>query len=138
MNEPSGEPRGGSVTVRVAAAEYLVVGAGFAIGAAATLAYFLRNGELPMTPFGFRSLAGPFEQLGPRWFGWLTVALIGVCGLDTLAGAWLWQGRRRGLRLGLATTPAALVLGAGFALPFLLISIPVRVLLVFAGRRSLR
>lgn len=52
-----------------------------------------------MTPWGFRALAGPFEQLGPERFtalGW------------TLAGAhstwWLvrlWQGRRRGAALGL-------------------------------------
>jgi hypothetical protein len=51
---------------------------------------------------------------------------------------WLWQGRRRGLRLGLATSIPAVVLGAGFALPFVLVGVPIRVALALAGRRHLR
>ena len=58
--------------------------------------------------------------------------------LDVLAAFWLWQRRRRGAVLGLATTPLALGLGAGFALPFLLLGVPIRVGLVVAGRDALR
>lgn len=58
--------------------------------------------------------------------------------MDVVAGIWLWQGRRRGAWLGLATTPLALGLGAGFALPFLLVGAPIRALLVLAGWRRLR
>lgn len=124
--------------VRVAAAMYLLLGAGFGIGSVVTLVHFVRHGELPLTPWGFRSMSGPFDELGPQRFIALGWALVGVCILDVLAGIWLWQGKRRGARLGLATSPLALALGVGFALPFLLAGVPMRAALVVAGRRGLR
>lgn len=129
---------GHSPAIRAAAVLYVALGLGFGIGGAVTLDHLARNGELPMTPWGFRALSGPFERLGVERFTQLGWALVGVCALDLLAGFWLWQGRRRGARLGLATTPAALFLGAGFALPFLLAGIPLRVALVLLGRPTLR
>ena len=128
---------------RAAAVLYIVLGVGFAVGSALTLWHLDRHGELPMTPFGFRSLAGgPFEQLGTEvgrerftMLGW---ALVGTSALDVVAGIWLWQGRRRGAQLGLATSPVTLALGAGFALPFLLLGAPIRAALVLVGHRTLR
>jgi hypothetical protein len=78
------------------------------------------------------------EQLSPDQFIALGWALVGVSALDVVAGVWLWQGRRRGLRLGLATTVPALALGAAFELPLLLVGVPIRAALALAGRRSLR
>ena len=127
-----------SPAIRAAAVMYLVLGLGFGAGTVITLAFLARDGELPMTPWGFRSLSGPFEELGPGPFTALGWALVGVCVMDAVAGVWLWQGRRRGGLLGLATTPLAFILGAGFALPFLLAGVPIRAALVLAGRRSLR
>jgi hypothetical protein len=128
-----------SVVIRAAAVTYVALGLGFGAGSLVTLGYLRRNGELPMTPWGFRSMSGgPFEQLGQGAFIALGSALVGVCLLEVVAGAWLWQGRRRGGRLGLASTPLALGLGAGFALPFLLIGAPLGAVLVLAGRRDLR
>ena len=124
--------------IRVAAAMYVALGVGFGVGTVITLDHLARHGELPMTPFGFRSLSGPFEQLGLGPFTALGWALVGVCVLDVLAGIWLLQGRRRGAWLGLTTTPLALGLGVGFALPFLLLGAPIRAWLAMAGRRSLR
>lgn len=124
--------------VRISAVVYLALGAGFGIGGAVTLWRLAVDGQLPMTPWGFRSMSGPFEQLGTARFQALGWTLVGVCALDMLAGAWLWQGRKRGLRLGLATTLPATILGLGFALPFLLVGIPIRVILALAGRRTLR
>ena len=124
------------VTVRVAALLYLFLGVGFGASVPFVLAYFERNGELPMT-FWFRSMAGPFEQLGPETFtalGWIFVA---ACAADVVAGVGLWRGRRWGARLGLATSPLVLALGVGFDLPLILLGVPVRVALVLAGRRSL-
>ena len=112
--------------------------AGFGISMPIALAHLARTGELPMTPWGFRAFSGPFERLGEERFSTLGWALVGVCGLEVVAGIWLWQGRRRGARLGLAVTPFALALGSGFALPFLLLPAPIRAALVVAGRRSLR
>jgi hypothetical protein len=123
--------------VRIAAV--LFVGdAAFGITMPFALAHLARTGELPMTPFGFRAFSGPFERLGPAPFTALGWALVGVCALEALAGTWLWRGQRRGAVLGLATTPAALALGSGFALPFLLIPAPIRAALVVARLQRLR
>ena len=127
-----------SRAIRAASLIHLVLGLGFGIGSAVTLAFLARDGELPMTPFGFRSMAGPFEALGQERFAALGWSFVALCAMDALAGVWLWQRRRRGLRLGLATSLPAFVLAAGFDLPFLLIAVPVRTALALAGRRSLR
>jgi hypothetical protein len=128
-----------SPAIRAAAVLYGALGIGFGVGAAITLDHLRREHELLMTPFGFRSLAGgPFEQLTAEQFTVLGWALVGVCALDVRSAALLWRGRRDGAVLAIATTPAALILAAGFALPFLLVDVPIRVALVFAGRRSLR
>ena len=128
-----------SVAIRAAGATYLALGIGFGVGTAVTLRLYARDGELPMTPWGFRSLAGgPFDQLTPEQFTALGWVLVGVCAADVVAGSWLWQGRRRGAVLALATSPVAFGLGVGFALPFLLAGVPIGAALVLAGRRSLR
>ena len=125
-------------TLRVAGAIYLALGIGFGAGAVVTLLHLARHGELPMTPWGFRSMSGPFEGLGAGQFSMLGWSFAAVCALDALAGIWLWQGRRRGARLGMVTSPFAVILGLGFALPFLLVGVPIRLGLTWAGRGSLR
>ena len=122
-------------TSRVAAAMFLVSGVGVGLTTPVVLWSLARHGELPMTPFGFRLLAGFFERLGKEAFVGLAVALAVVSMLDVVAGLWLWQGRRRGVRLGLATSPLAFALGVGFAVPFLLVTVPIRVALILSGRR---
>lgn len=124
--------------IRAAALLYAANGAGFGIGAALTGWYYAHHRELPMTPFGFRSLSGPFESLGSDRFVALIWALVGLCALDVLTGAWLWHGRRRGAVASVASAPVSLGLGVGFALPLLLATLPVRLVLVWLGRRSLR
>ena len=125
------------IAARASALIYGLLGAGFGVGTAVTLALFARNGELPMTPWGFRSLAGPVTPLGPPVTMALGTALIGVCALDVLTASGLWRGRRWAGRLGLATTPLAFGLGLAFALPFLLVGVPLRVGLVLASWRRL-
>jgi hypothetical protein len=125
-----------SATVRVAAVSFML-DAGFGVAMPLTLAHLARRRELPMTPWGFRAFDGPFTQLGPERFGALGASLVAVCALNVVAGAWLWQGRRRGAMLGLALTPATLGLAAGFALPFLLVPVPLRAALVLARRNRL-
>ena len=126
-----------STAIRIAALSFML-DAGFAVTTPFVLSHLARHGELPMTPWGFRALSGPFERLGPETFTALGWALVGVCTLDVVAGVWLWQGRRRGAALGLAMSPFALALAGGFALPFLAAPVPIRAALVLAGRRSLR
>jgi hypothetical protein len=124
--------------LRAAGAIYAVLGTGFGAGAVGTLLRFARHGELPMTPFGFRSMSGPFEGLGADRFSMLGWSFVAVCALDVLAGIWLWQGRRRGAKLGMVTSPFAFIMGIGFALPFLLVGVPIRLGLTWAGRARLR
>jgi hypothetical protein len=131
--------RAGSGATRAAAVVSVALGLGFGIGALVALDHYRERGELPMTPWGFRAFAGgPFDALSRDRFTALLWALVGVCALDVIAGMWLAQGRRRGATLGLATSPAAFVLAAGFALPFLFVGVPIKVALILAGRRGLR
>ena len=124
------------LTVRVAALLFLFLGVAFGASVPFVLAHLDRYGELPMM-FWFRSMAGPFEQLGREAFVALGWTFVGVCAADVVAGLGLWRGRRWGARLGLATSPVAFALGVGFDLPFILVGGPVRMALVLAGRRSL-
>lgn len=125
------------MTIRIAAVSFML-DAGFGVAMPITLWHLARHGELPMTPWGFRAFDGPFEQLGRERFVALGLGLVAVCALNVVAGVWLWQGQRRGSTLGLAMTPVTLALGAGFALPFLLLPAPIRAALVLARRQSLR
>ncbi len=80
----------GSRAIRTAAIMYVALGVGFGIGAAIALDHQRREGELPMTPWGFRALAGgPFDDLTPEHFTVLGSALVGVCALNVVAGMWL-------------------------------------------------
>ena len=129
----------GSRAIRTAATMDVALGLGFGIGTAITLDHRRRVGELPMTPWGFRVLAGgPFDDLSPEQSTALGSLLVGACARNVVAGIWLWQGRRRGAALALATSPATFALAVGFALPFLLAGVPISAALVLAGRRSLR
>ena len=141
MNDPAAtasSPSGASRAARTAAVIQIAVGLGFGGGAAWTVLHLLQNGELPMTPWGFRSMAGPFEDLGDPTFAVLGGSLVAVCAVDVVAGALLLQRRRSGFRLGLLTAVPQIVLGLGFALPFQLVSVPLRILLAHMGRASLR
>ena len=127
----------GAKAVRAAAAAHVLLGLAFGVGSVPVLTYFARHGELPMSPFGWRYLEGPFVQLGPDRLTALGWTLVALSSIDVVAGIWLWQRRLRGFRLGLATDLPVFVLGLGFALPLLLIGIPVRTALAIAGRRTL-
>ena len=122
---------------RTAAVLYGLLGVGFGIGTGVTLALLARTGELPMTPWGFRSLDGPLARINPSTTTLAGAALIAVCTADAATAVGLSRGRRWAGRLGLATTPVALALGLGFELPILLGAIPLRVGLVLAGWRRL-
>ncbi|MDQ2912804.1 MAG: hypothetical protein M3T56_06060 [Chloroflexota bacterium] len=127
----------GARAVRAAAALHVLMGLAFGIGSVPVLAYFARHGELPMSPFGWRYMAGPFVQLGPDGFTALGWTLVAFSWIDVAAGIWLWQRRPRGFRIGFATDLPVFVLGLGFELPLLLIGVPVRTALAIAGRRNL-
>jgi hypothetical protein len=115
-----------------------LLGVGFGAAMVISLDRLARGRELPMTPFGFRAFeGGPFDRLPPAAFtsmGWLLVA---TCALDVLAGVWLWKGQPRGARLALASSPVSFALSLGFALPFLLIGVPIRAGLILVGRKRL-
>jgi len=121
---------------------YVVPGVGIALATAAILLHDARRHELPMTPFGWRLLGGPYEQIGTDTLTGLGrvlgIALIVVSMFDLVAGLWLRQGRRRGAMVGVVTTPISLLLGSLFVVPALLIIPPVRAVLAICSWRRLR
>ena len=127
---------------RVLAVIYAVPGIGWAVGTLAVLLYHHEQGELPMTPFGWRLLGGPYPEIGTDRLtplGWaLAWLLIGVSIGDVLIGRWLWQGRRRGAVLALVMAPVSFALGWLFALPYLLVMAPLRALATIVVWRDLR
>ncbi len=126
---------------RVPALIYVVPGVGWVVATLGVLLYLQSRDELPMTPFGFRLLGGPYPQIGTERLtplGWaLACLLIGVSSLDVLIGRWLWQGRRRGAVLALALAPVSFALGWLFALPYLLVMAPLRAILTLLSWREL-
>jgi hypothetical protein len=126
---------------RIAAILYFVPGLGVAISTLLILAYQDRRGELPMTPFGWRLMGSTVpgmgaDQLTPTGTA-LAWVLIGVSAIDAATGRWLWQDRRRGRVIGLATAPVTFGLGLLFQVPFLIVVAPLRAGLMIADfRRS--
>ena len=100
---------------RVLALIYALPGVGWAVATLAVLLYHRKRGELPMTPFGWRLLGGPYPEIGTDRLtplGWaLAWLLIAVSAVDVLIGRWLWQGRRRGAILALLMAPVSFVIG---------------------------
>jgi hypothetical protein len=124
---------------RIAAILYFVPALGVAISTLLILAYQDRHGELPMTPFGWRLMGSTVpgmgeDQLTPTGTA-LAWALIGVSAVDVATSRWLWQDRRRGRVIGLATTPVTFGLGLLFQVPFLIVVAPLRAGLVIADSR---
>src|SRR5258708_35878066 len=94
---------------RITAVTCAVPGIGWTVSTLAVLLYHARRGELPMTPFGFRLLGGPYPQIGTDRLtplGWaLAWLLVGLSGLDVPVGRWLWHGRRRAAMGSLGLCP---------------------------------
>jgi hypothetical protein len=124
---------------RIAAILYFVPGLGFAISTVLLLVYQELRGELPMTPFGWRLMGSTVPGLGADRLTAMGTALawllIGVSVVDAAAGRWLWQDRRLGTVVGLATTPVSFALGLLFQLPFLIVVAPLRAALVIVDSR---
>jgi hypothetical protein len=127
---------------RVLAVIYAVPGVGWAVATLAVLVYHRVRGELPMTPFGWRLLGGPYPEIGTdrlTLLGWaLATLLIAVSAVDVLIGRWFWQGRRRAAILALVMAPLSFVLGRLFVLPYLLVMAPLRALATVLAWRELR
>ena len=92
-----------------------------------------------MTPFGWRLMGSTVPGIGAdrltptgSALAWL---LIGVSAVDAASGRWLWQDRRLGRVVGLATTPLNLGLGLLFQVPFLIVVPVLRAGLVIVGSR---
>jgi hypothetical protein len=122
-------------TDRAAAGILVVIGLGFGLATPIVIAHLRRTGELPMTPWGFRAMSGPFERFDQNVFSALLIAFGAVCAADVAAGALLWRGDPRGRPLAAVATPPGVILGLGFALPFYLAAVPAWSALLVLGRR---
>ncbi len=128
--------------MRVLAVIYALPGVGWAVATLAVLLYHRERGELPMTPFGWRLLGGPYPEIGTERLtplGWtLAWLLVAVSGGDVLIGRWLWQGRRRSAVLALVMAPLSFALGRVFVLPYLIVMAPLRAVGAVVVWRDLR
>jgi hypothetical protein len=140
MTTPATSVRDTSVPVaaKLAAVQFVALGAGFGAATLVVLGYLARDGVLPMTPWGFRALDGPLARIGTTQTFVFGGALAATELTGLAAGLGLWRGRRWAGRLGLAITPVSLALGVGFELPFLLVGIPLRVATLLSARSRLR
>lgn len=122
-------------SVRLAAFLFGLSGVGNSIATPLVLRSYERNGQLPEAPFelGFRLMEGPFEELGSDRFVTLGWTLFTVSVLDVIVAVLLWRGSGRGAVLGVVTSPVVFALGIGFAVPFLLVTAPLRLALIVAG-----
>lgn len=127
---------------RVLGLIYAVPGVGWVIATLAVLLYHRERDELPMSPFGWRLLGGPYPEIGTDRLtplGWaLAWLLIAVSIVDVLIGRWLRQGRPRGAALALVMAPLSLALGWLFALPYLIVMAPLRAIAAVVVWRDLR
>ena len=81
--------------------------------------WFLLDHDRVWTFLGFPTYGGgPFDDLGLDSSPGLLTAFVGVCGLEVLAGFWLWARQRRGELLAFWLLPFELAFWIGFALPF--------------------
>ena len=121
---------------------YAVPGVGWAVATLAILLYHRDHGELPMTPFGWRLLGGPYPEIGTDRLTPLGLALawllVAVSIVDVMIGRWLWLGRPRGAVLALVMAPVSFALGWLFALPYLLVMTPLRSIGAVVAWRDLR
>ena len=121
---------------------YAVPGVGWAVATLAILLYHRDHGELPMTPFGWRLLGGPYPEIGTdrlTSLGWaLAWLLVAVSTVDVMIGRWLWRGRPSGAVLALVMAPLSFALGWLFALPYLLVVTPLRSIGAIIAWRDLR
>ena len=131
---PSGGPTVPG-TDRAAAVILVAIGLGFGLAQPIVLEHLRRTGELPMTPWGFRAMSGPFERFDADTFRALLIAMGAVCAADVAAGVLIWRGDPLGGRLAAVATPPGVILGLGFALPFYLAAVPAWSALLILGRR---
>src|SRR6476469_10789767 len=121
---------------------YAVPVVGWAVATLAILLYHRDHGELPMTPFGWRLLGGPYPEIGTDRLTPLGLALawllVAVSIVDVMIGRWLWLGRPRGAVLALVMAPVSFALGWLFALPYLLVMAPLRTIAAVVVWRDLR
>lgn len=88
------------------------------VGVAAILKSALDHRELPMTPFGFRLLSGPFERLGIDGLVVAGLVFVALSSLKFVSAWWLAGGRLDGAVLQLALVGASTVFWYGFAVPY--------------------
>lgn len=133
----AGRATAGTGWLQIAACLYVFLGLVFGASAPFVLAFYADNGYLP-TLFFFRALSGPVEELGRQGFLAAGFVLVAASAVSVVAGLLLWHGERRGVQLALLVDPIAFVLGLGFALPLLLVGVPLRSGLVLANRWQAR
>jgi len=135
------EPSKRTTSVTIASLLFLLFRLGSAVADPllfAYIAYYRTAPVLPLigdvlddnTPIGMLGGLNAVIVLG--------AVLVAVAVLDVVAGLWLWRSSKKGGRLGIALQPFNLFFAYGFGIPILYALVPLWLVLLYLGWKSLR
>jgi len=122
-----------STPITIAAIVFLVTGVLYAIGSIPVTAHILSERTLPVI-FGIPFYRGSFfAEQGMGWVITSSIAYIAVGIADVIIGILLWNSRKAGAILALATFPVIMVISIGGEAPAPLLLEPIKLLLIGLG-----
>lgn len=131
-------------SIRVASQLSYITGIGTLLSIGPGLAYNLQTGSSTGALLGMPPSFGDFlgSPIGIEW-GFVGVLVFGLIFLSaavwsTVAGCWLWKSLKKGGRVGAVAGPGIIVCAIGFVLPAWLVVVPVTLVLLALGWKTLR
>ncbi len=135
------EPPKRSLVISVASLLFLIFGLGSVLADPLLLAYLAYYHAAPVLPLIGDVLddSTPIGMAG----GLNAVVLLGIVlvvasVLDVLAGVWLWHSLKKGGKLGIIVQPLNLFFAYGFGIPGLYVLVPMWLILIFQGWKTLQ
>ncbi len=139
-----GPPDKPETSIRVASLLSYITGIGTLLSIGPGLAYNLYTGSSTGALLGMPPSFGDFlgSPIGIAWgtAGVLVFGLIFLSAavLSTVAGYWLWKSLRKGGQVGTVAALGIIVCSIGFVLPAWLVIVPITLVLLALGWKTLR
>jgi len=127
-----------STPLTVGAIAFFVTGLLYSLGSIPVTAHILSERTLPVI-LGIPFYSGSFfASQGMSWVIASSFAFILVGVADILIGFFLWKSLKNGALLAIATFPLIMAISIGGEVPLPLLVEPIKLLLIWPGRSSLR
>ncbi len=132
-------------SIRVASVLSYITGIGTLLSIGPGLAYNLYTGSSTGALLGMPPSFGDFlgsSPIGIAW-GFVGVLVFGLvflsaAVLSTVAGYWLWKSLKKGGKVGAVAALGIIVCAIGFVLPAWLVIVPITLVLLALGWKTLR